>query len=125
MGSSINNVTLTREETASSGLLHDAGFQSPVTAGNIFCELTPPAGNYRVILNRLAYGNGTPSIANNSYFFIGGDQYTLSTGGILGILYRYEFYITLDGSTSIGLAAVGNGSANIGVTAGITAIRLP
>lgn len=105
-------------------LYHDAGFQLPVTAGHVFCTLTPPAGDYRVDVRRLAYGNGTPSIANNSYFFVGSDQNVLSTGATLGVEYVYQFFVKLDGVTAIGVAAVGNGSANIGVTCGMTATPL-
>lgn len=105
-------------------ILKDAGFQLPVTANNVFCTLTPPPGKYLVEVRRLAYGNGTPSVANNSYFFVGTSNHTLSTGAILGVLYHFEFYVELDGSTAIGVKSIGNGSANIGVTAGITATRL-
>lgn len=107
-----------------SDVTKSAGFQLPVTIGNIFCTLTPPAGKYRVNINRIAYGNGTPTVANNSSFFVGASLHTLSSGAILGVPYRYEFYLQLDGSTAIGVQANGNGSANIGVSVGITATRL-
>lgn len=105
-------------------IIKSAGFELPVTAGHTFCTLTPPAGNYKININRIAYGNGVPSIANNSHFFVGSEEHTLSSGAILGVPYRYEFYIQLDGVTAIGIKANGNGSANIGVSAGITALRL-
>jgi len=105
-------------------IIKDAGFQLPVTAGNVYCTLTPPPGKYRVDINRIAYGNGTPTVANNSYFFVGATNHVLSSGAILGVPYRYQFYLALDGLTAIGVKAIGNGSANIGVSAGITAIRL-
>lgn len=107
-----------------SDILKDAGFQLPVTLGHTFATLTPPPGKYRININRLAYGNGTPSVANNSHFFVGDSTHTLSSGAILGVPYRYEFYVVLDGETPIGVKANGNGSANIGVTVGITATRL-
>lgn len=107
-----------------SDIIKSAGFQIPVTAGHVFATLTPPAGVYRVNINRLAYGNGSPSIANNSSFWVGASQHVLSSGGILGVPYRYEFYVKLDGSTAIEVRANGNGSANIGVTVGMTATRL-
>lgn len=105
-------------------ILKDAGFQLPVTAGNVFCTLTPPAGKYRININRIAYGSGNPSIANNSEFFVGSSAHTLSSGAGLLIPYRYEFFVELDGATAIGVRAIGNGSNNIGVSAGITATRL-
>lgn len=105
-------------------ILKDAGFQMPVTAGNVFATLTPPAGKYRVNINRIAYGVGTPSVANNSSFWVGAVQHILSSGAILGVPYRYEFYVVLDGSTVIKVQANGNGSVNIGVSAGMTATRL-
>lgn len=105
-------------------ILKDVGFQLPVVAGNVFATLTPPAGKYRIDINRIAYGNGTPTIANNSSFFVGANSHTLSSGAILGVAYRYQFFVVLDGSTAIGVRANGNGSANIGVSAGITAVRL-
>lgn len=105
-------------------ILKSAGFQIPVTIGNVFCALTPPAGSYRIDINRIAYGNGTPSIANNSHFFVGANVHNLSSGAVLGVPYRYQFFIYLDGVTAIGIKANGNGSANIGVSAGITATRL-
>lgn len=101
-----------------------AGFQLPVTAGNVYCTITPPAGRWRININRIAYGNGTPSIANNSSFFVGATLHVLSSGAILGVPYRYEFYLKLDGNTAVGVQANGNGSNNIGVSAGITATRL-
>ncbi len=107
-----------------SDIIKDAGFQIPVTAGNVFCTLTPPAGRYRININRIAYGTGTPSVANNSQFFVGSTNHTLSSGAILGVPYRYEFYLTLNGSTAIGVKAVSNGSNNIGVSVGMTATRL-
>ena len=64
-------------------LVHDAGFQLPVTSGHVFASITCPAGNWHIHVNRLAYGTGAPSIANNSRLFIGNDEYTLATGGIL------------------------------------------
>lgn len=106
-------------------LIHDAGFQLPVTAGNTFCTITPPAGRYRIDVHRMAYGNGTPSIANNSHLAIGSNNYTLSTGAILGVEYWWQFFVELDGTTSVSVVANGNGSANIGVTAGITAVQIP
>ena len=114
-----------RMEIPTGTLLHDAGFQFPVTAGNVFASVTCPAGSYRIRINRLAYGTGAPSIANNSRLFVGDDEYTLATGGILGVWYEYDYYVTLNGTTSIELRATGDGSANIGVTASITAIKLP
>jgi hypothetical protein len=105
-------------------IIKDAGFQFPVTAGNVFCTLTPPPGKYRIDINRIAYGNGTPTVANNSSFFVGANTHTLSSAAGLLVPYRYQFFITLDGSTDIGVRANGNGSANIGVSAGITATRL-
>jgi hypothetical protein len=107
-----------------SDILKDAGFELPVTLGNVFCTLTPPAGKYRININRIAYGGGNPSIANNSHFFVGASVHNLSSGAILGVPYRYEFYLTLDGATAIGVKANGNGSANIGVSVGITATPL-
>jgi hypothetical protein len=104
--------------------LHDAGFQLPVTAGNVFCTLTPPSGHYRIEIHRLAYGTGTPSVANNGRFFVGATEHTLSSGAALGVPYFFTFYVQLDGATAVGIKAVNNGSANIGVTASITATRL-
>lgn len=106
-------------------ILTDTGFQFPVVANTVFCQLTLPAGHWRIDVTRLAYGTGSPQIANNSHFFVGGTNHTLTTGGILGVLYSYQYFLTLNGSTTIGVRSIGNGSANIGVTAGITAIRLP
>lgn len=106
-------------------ILTNTGFQFPVVANTVFCQLTLPAGHWRIDVTRLAYGSGTPSIANNSHFFVGDVNHTLTTGGILGVLYEYQYYLTTDGVTTIGVRSIGNGSANIGVTAGITAIRLP
>ena len=114
-----------RTELPTGSLLHDAGFQIPVTAGHVFCTVTCPAGSYRIRVNRLAYGTGAPSIANNSRLFIGSAQHTLCTGGILGIWYEYDFYVTLDGTTAVEVRSIADGSPNIGVTASITAIRLP
>ncbi len=114
-----------RTELPTGTLLHDAGFQIPVTAGHVFCSVTCPSGSFRIRINRLAYGTGAPSIANNSRLFVGDDEYTLCTGGILGVWYEYDFYVTLNGTTAIQLRAVGDGSPNIGVTASITAIKLP
>jgi hypothetical protein len=105
-------------------ILKDAGFQLPVVIGNVFATLTPPTGKYRVNINRIAYGTGQPTIANNSSFFVGNVNHTLSSGAILGVPYRYEFYVLLDGLTAIGVKANGNGSANIGVSVGITATKL-
>ncbi len=102
----------------------DAGFEMPVTAGNVFATLTLPSGKWRININRIAYGNGSPTIANNSSFWVGSSQHTLSSGAILGVPYRYEFFLSLDGVTAIKVQANGNGSANIGVSAGMTAIRL-
>lgn len=107
-----------------SDIRKSAGFQSPVTAGNVFATLTPPSGKWRININRIAYGNGTPSIANNSSFYVGSNQHTLSSGAILGVPYRYEFFLDLDGSTVIKVQANGNGSNNIGVSVGMTATRL-
>jgi len=105
-------------------ILKDSGFQLPVVMGNVFCTLTLPPGKYRIDINRIAYGTGAPTIANNSSFWIGGSQHILSSGAILGVPYRYQFFVVLDGSTAIKVQANGNGSANIGVSAGITAVRL-
>lgn len=102
----------------------NAGFQLPVTAGNIFCQLTPPAGHYRIDIHRIAYGSGNPSVANNSQFFVGSNNHTLSTGAVLGVAYSWQFFVQLDGNTAVGVSAIGNGSANIGVSCGITATRL-
>jgi hypothetical protein len=105
-------------------ILKDAGFQRPVTSGNVFATLDLPPGKYRININRIAYGVGQPTIANNSSFWIGSSQHTLSSGAILGVPYRYEFYISLLSTTTIKVQANGNGSANIGVSAGVTAVRL-
>ena len=102
----------------------DAGFELPVTAGNVFATLTPPRGKWRININRIAYGSGAPSVANNSSFWVGSSQHVLSSGAILGVPYRYEFFLDLDGDTIIKVQANGNGSANIGVSAGMTATRL-
>lgn len=107
-----------------SDILKDAGFQLPVTAGNVFATLTPPVGRWRININRIAYGSGAPTIANNSSFWVGGSQHILSSGAILGVPYRYEFFLALDGATVIKVQANGNGSANIGVSVGMTATRL-
>ena len=105
-------------------VLSDAGFQLPVTAGHVFATLTPPAGFYRVHIDRVAYGSGTPSVPNNSYFQVGSQQYVLATAAALDINYDFDFYVKLDGATAISVVAVGNGSNNIGVTVGISAARL-
>lgn len=105
-------------------ILKDAGFELPVTAANTFCTLTPPAGKYRININRIAYGSGNPAIANNSHFFVGSVNHVLSSAAALGVPYRYEFYVVLDGATAIGVRSINSGSAAIGVSAGITATRL-
>lgn len=107
-----------------SDIRKDAGFQLPVTAGNVFATLTPPRGVWRININRIAYGSGSPTIANNSSFYVGSTQHTLSSGAVLGVPYRYEFFLDLDGATTIKVQANGNGSANIGVSVGLTATRL-
>lgn len=107
-----------------SDILKDAGFKLPVVANDVFCTLTPPAGKYRIDINRIAYGSGSPSIANNSVFFVGSSDHVLSSAAALAVPYKYQFYVRLDGSTAIGVRALNNGSPNIGVTAGITATRL-
>jgi len=107
-----------------SDIRKDAGFQLPVTAGHVFATLTPPSGRWRININRIAYGNGTPTIANNSSFNVGSSAHTLSSGAVLGVAYRYEFFVELDGNTAISVTANGNGSANIGVSVGMTATRL-
>lgn len=114
-----------RTELPTGTFLHDTGFQIPVTAGHVFASVTCPAGSFRIRINRLAYGTGAPTIANNSRLFVGDTEYTLCTGGILGVWYEYDFYVTLNGTTSIQLRAVADGSPAIGVTASITAIKLP
>lgn len=106
-------------------IIHDAGLQLPVTAGHVFCTITPPAGRYRIDIHRIAYGNGTPSIANNSHLAIGANNYTLSTAAALDIEYWWQFYVELDGNTAVSVVANGNGSNNIGVSAGITAVQIP
>lgn len=113
--------SVSRNFTFGTDILKSTGFQEPVTAGNVFCTLTPPAGRYRININRIAYGTGTPGIPNNSYFFVGASNHTLSSGAIIGVPYRYEFYVQLDGATAVGVKAINNGSNNIGVSAGITA----
>ena len=105
-------------------ILKDTGFELPVTAGNVYCTLTPPPGKYRIDINRIAYGTGTPSVPNNSHFFVGSSNHVLSSGAILGVPYRYQFFLVLDGVTAIGVRSINAGSNNIGVSAGITAIRL-
>ena len=117
-------ITGIRREIPTGTFLHDAGFQIPVLAGNVFCTLTPAAGSYRIRVNRIAYGTGLPSLANNSRMFVGSDSYTLATGGILGVWYEYDFYLTLNGSTAVQLRAVANGSPNIGVACSLTAIKI-
>ena len=114
-----------RTEIPTGTLLHDTGFQIPVTAAHVFCTVTCPPGSYRLRVNRLAYGTGAPTLANNSRLFVGSDSYTLCTGGILGVWYEYDFYVTLNGTTSAEIRSVSDGSPNIGVTASITAIKLP
>ncbi len=104
---------------------HDAGFQLPVTAGHVFATVTPPAGKYYVHIDRVAYGTGTPGIANNSYFAVGAAQYILPTAAALDINYDFDFWVQVDGKTALQVVAVGNGSNNIGVTAGLTATRIP
>lgn len=106
-------------------IIHDAGLQSPVTAGHVFCTITPPGGRYQIDIHRIAYGNGTPSVANNSHLSIGANDYTLSTGAVLGVEYWWQFYVELNGSTPLSVVANGNGSPNIGVSVGITAVQIP
>lgn len=103
---------------------HNAGFQLPVLAGNVFCTLTPPAGTYRVTIHRIAYGTGTPAVANNGTFKVGSTDHVLSSAAGLDIPYVYDFYLQLDGSTPIQVVALNNGSNNIGVSASITASRI-
>lgn len=105
-------------------ILWDASFQIPVTAGHVFATLTPPAGYYHVHIDRVAYGSGSPSIANNARFNVGSTAYVLATAAALDINYDFDFYVRLDGSTTISVTAAADGSPAIGVTVGMSAVRI-
>lgn|SRR5512139_988263 len=105
-------------------ILWDSGFQSPVTAGNVFATLTPPAGFYHIHIDRVAYGTGQPQVPNNSRLNIGDVSYTLATAAALDVNYDFDFYTRLDGNTVVSVTAINNGSASIGVTVGLGCWRI-
>lgn len=106
--------------------LHAAGSVLTPGAGAAICTLSaPPAGLYRVDIHRMAGGSGTPTLFNNGAFrTTSGLNFVLPSVAVLEIPYSFTMYIQANGTDDFSVNSVLAGSANITISASITATRI-